>query len=82
MTEPRYPLHSQVWTWYEAFPDRTRMTQHEVISIYSREQGYKGFSNFGYRVSPTPRGAMAHYLDERWFTNQPPANHKPKRSRK
>lgn len=67
MTKPRFPMHTTVWTWFESFPDRSRLTRHEIIGIRDRAGGYNGASNYGYRVSPLPRGAAYNWLDEGWF---------------
>lgn len=85
MTAPRYPEQSTVWTFIDAWPDKSSLTEHVIIKARSREEGWRGHSQHGYWISPTPRalaGSASKYLDEGWLTNQPPETTKAKRSKK
>lgn len=62
----KYKKGDTVQTHFTAWPGKT-MTQHEVIQVWTRAEGYKGASDAGYMLSPMPRGAVR-YLDEGWIT--------------
>lgn len=63
---PKYKIGDTVQTHFTASPNRT-MTQHEVIQVWTRAEGYKGASDAAYMLSPIPRGAQR-YLDEGWLS--------------
>lgn len=67
-------------TWIKNNLEQTaarEMTTHTVQYVWSCADGYIGASDYGYKLTPPPRGSNHRHLDESWLS---PSN-KPKRSK-
>lgn len=64
---PKYKVGDRVQTNFTAWPDNT-MTEHTVERVWSCADGYLGASDYGYHLTPRPRGSNHRHIDELWLS--------------
>ena len=54
-------------TNFTAWPGNT-MTEHTVERVWSCADGHLGASDYGYHLTPRPRGSNHRHIDELWLS--------------